>query len=182
MIEREKLMAFPWKALAVPSLVLAVALLLAVVAWTGKCMLDNRVSRLQDAIEAQTMLKPYVESIRSRQVRIRELTGEHRVYARPVYVTEMLRMLQDMTADAGIAGIRFVPDALSVVGRQTIRMVGRGEGSTENFRRLIIALSAQPWVKSIDTVTVTAGESANAFEISLHALYGRAEETPGGTK
>ncbi|EJX08293.1 hypothetical protein EVA_03595 [gut metagenome] len=128
---------------------------------------------VQDELDAQKMLEPYVANVRHRQVELREMLAVSASQPKPQSVSETLVVLNKMAAEVGIPNMQFVPDATSVVGRSDIRLVGRGDGASDNFRRFVLALSDQPWVVKIEEVKGFSNEELHSFELTLRASYGK---------
>lgn len=162
----------------------AVALSLGVAGglWFGQWQAQAEVERVNDELAAQKMLRPYVENVQKRQVSIQAQLATSKVYAKPTSVTQMLGVLKIMAADAGIPNITFVPDAVSVVGRDDIRLVGQGAGTTEGLRRFTLALSDQPWVTKLEYAKAFSSDEAHAFDLAIRATYVKPTHREGVSK
>ena len=160
----------------------AVSLVLAGGLGWAKLSRSMELEKLDDAILAHQTLTPIVARLHERQSEMEMLLKPSTVYKMPENVIGLLRTLRTVAADAGLNNTQFVPEAISVVGQNDIRLTGEARGATDAFRRFIVGLSSQEWVASIGRVKAVAGEDAdsNAYEVTVRARFKLLDNPRGG--
>ena len=164
---------FSWPAwLPMAPTIVGAVLAIAFAAAAGTFMLlargaEHDLAFVKDEIAAHRELSPLVETVTKRLTETNALSGKTVDKQSPVGVRETVLRLEKLAADAGLVNAEFAPDALSSVGRSTIRLLCRAAGPTDAFRALTATLADQSWVEKIETVKATAAVPVNTIELRI---------------
>mgnify|MGYP000019541394 CR=1 FL=1 len=92
----------------------------------------------------------------------------------PLIVTS----LQEMVSLSGMQSSHFVPAAETVVEKNRIRLDGTLSGPPDNFRRLVLLLSEQPWLSGMEFLNVTPSGALPAYSLGIWATFTQQANTP----
>ena len=136
---------FPLRALALQG-VAALGVLLFCLAPLRYCTwkLEAEIKELENRIQVQETLQPLMEGLNARREETRRLLG-----AAPPLPT---------------------PDTLPLILASLPEMVSLS-GPPENFRRLVLLLSEQPWLSGMEFLNVTPSEAHPAYSLGIWATF-----------
>ena len=86
--------------------------------------------------------------------------------------------LQEMVSLSGMQSSHFVPAAETVVEKNRIRLDGTLSGPPDNFRRLVLLLSEQPWLSGMEFLNVTPSGALPAYSLGIWATFTQQANTP----
>ena len=157
---------FPLRALALQG-VMALCVLLFCLAplWYVTWKLEADINGLETRIQVQETLQPRMEGLNARREETRRL---------PLIVTS----LQEMVSLSGMQSSHFVPAAETVVEKNRIRLDGTLSGPPDNFRRLVLLLSEQPWLSGMKFLNVTPSGALPAYSLGIWATFTQQANTP----
>lgn len=160
-------------------ILLGILVLLALLLAWGANRAQDQEDQLSDQIQSHQMLLPYVSALTQREALVKELLQTKESVPQPQTVGETLKVLNELAVRAGIPDTRFMPKAISVIGRNDIQVTGIAHGKSEDFRRFLVVLSHQSWVRSFDHVRAVAGKNTPTFEVTLRTTYGASATNTG---
>ena len=164
---------FPLRALALQG-VMALCVLLFCLAplWYVTWKLEADIKGLETRIQVQETLQPLMEGLNARREETRRLLGATKTL--PLIVTS----LQEMVSLSGMQSSHFVPAAETVVEKNRIRLDGPLSGPPDNFRRLVLLLSEQPWLSGMEFLNVTPSGALPAYSLGIWATFTQQANTP----
>ena len=164
---------FPLRALALQG-VMALCVLLFCLAplWYVTWKLEADIKGLETRIQVQETLQPLMEGLNARREETRRLLGATKTL--PLIVTS----LQEMVSLSGMQCSHFVPAAETVVEKNRIRLDGTLSGPPDNFRRLVLLLSEQPWLSGMEFLNVTPSGALPAYSLGIWATFTQQANTP----
>lgn len=141
----------------------------------------NDLEAVTDKIEAHKTLKPIIHNLQKRREDLKRDLAPKERYETPHDVQGILKALRAVAADADLSNTQFVPDAVSVIGKNDIRLTGRATGTSDAVREFLVGLSSQPWITSIGRVKAEAGEGGDKhiYEITIRARFGLIDAKAG---
>ena len=163
---------FPLRALALQG-VAALCVLLFCLAPLRYCMwkLEAEIKELENRIQVQETLQPLMEGLNARREETRRLLGVASPLPTPDTLPLIIASLQEMVSLSGMQSSRFVPAAETVVEKNRIRLDGTLSGPPDNFRRLVLLLSEQPWLSGMEFLNVTPSEAHPAYSLGIWATF-----------
>lgn len=163
---------FPLRALALQG-VAALCVLLFCLAPLRYCMwkLEAEIKELENRIQVQETLQPLMEGLNARREETRRLLGAASPLPTPDTLPLIIASLQEMVSLSGMQSSRFVPAAETVVEKNRIRLDGTLSGPPDNFRRLVLLLSEQPWLSGMEFLNVTPSEAHPAYSLGIWATF-----------
>lgn len=119
----------------------------------------------------QKSLAPIIADLRAKRAVLEKQVALGEVLPAPADLPSMMKSLQKLTDASGVKSSQFMPVSESVLKNGGIRINGRFMASSDNFRRLLLALSDQPWVTDIASCAAKAGANLPEFELTLFAAF-----------
>ena len=152
---------FPLRALALQG-VMALCVLLFCLAplWYVTWKLEADIKGLETRIQVQETLQPLMEGLNARREETRRLLGATKTLPTP----DTLPLI--------------VPAAETVVEKNRIRLDGTLSGPPDNFRRLVLLLSEQPWLSGMEFLNVTPSGALPAYSLGIWATFTQQANTP----
>ena len=159
---------FPLRALALQG-VMALCVLLFCLAplWYVTWKLEADIKELETRIQVQETLQPLMEGLNARREETQRLLGATKTLPTP-----------DMVSLSGMQSSHFVPAAETVVEKNRIRLDGTLSGPPDNFRRLVLLLSEQPWLSGMEFLNVTPSGALPAYSLGIWATFTQQANTP----
>ncbi|MFQ8736643.1 MAG: hypothetical protein ACLSAH_12075 [Bilophila wadsworthia] len=169
---------FPLRALALQG-VMALCVLLFCLAplWYVTWKLEADIKELETRIQVQETLQPLMEGLNAR----REKPNASRSDQNPAdagHPPLIVTSLQEMVSLSGMQSSHFVPAAETVVEKNRIRLDGTLSGPPDNFRRLVLLLSEQPWLSGMEFLNVTPSGALPAYSLGIWATFTQQANTP----
>lgn len=152
----------------------ALSLTLALGLYWAEVSCSKKLEETVDRIEAHKTLKPIIQNLETRESELKTVLAPKKRYEMPDDVQGILKALRAVATDADLTNTQFLPDAVSVIGKNDIRLTGRASGTSDALRRFLVGLSSQNWITSIGHVKAEAGERSDAhvYEMTIRAKYG----------
>lgn len=148
--------------------------------WWMQLSTEREAAIVEDKLTAQqTLSLPYARLVAREQSLVKLLA---RTPARPVPadLPGLITSLETVAKEAELPGMRFVPDAVSVVGSTSLRFTASADGTTENFRRFLLRLSDQPWVLDLESIEIKAGAPLHTLTLRFKATCRELQKRQGG--
>ena len=170
---------FPLRALALQG-VMALCVLLFCLAplWYVTWKLEADIKELETRIQVQETLQPLMEGLNARREETRRLLGATKTLPTPDTLPLIVTSLQEMVSLSGMQSSHFVPAAETVVEKNRIRLDGTLSGPPDNFRRLVLPLSEQPWLSGMEFLNVTPSGALPAYSLGIWATFTQQANTP----
>lgn len=170
---------FPLRALALQG-VMALCVLLFCFAplWYVTWKLEADIKGLETRIQVQETLQPLMEGLNARREETRRLLGATKTLPTPDTLPLIVTSLQEMVSLSGMQSSHFVPAAETVVEKNRIRLDGILSGPPDNFRRLVLLLSEQPWLSGMEFLNVTPSGALPAYSLGIWATFTQQANTP----
>jgi len=108
----------------------------------------------------------------------RRLLGATKTLPTPDTLPLIVTSLQEMVSLSGMQSSHFVPAAETVVEKNRIRLDGTLSGPPDNFRRLVLLLSEQPWLSGMEFLNVTPSGALPAYSLGIWAMFTQQANTP----
>lgn len=170
---------FPLRLLALQGVMALCAVLFCLLPlWYFSWDLDNAVARLKTRIQVQETLQPLMEGLNSRREETGQLIGARTALPAPDTLPNIVTALQELVRLSGMDSARFVPAAETVVERNSIRLDGTLSGTPDQFRRLVLLLSDQPWISGMEFLNVTPSGALPAYTLGIWATFTQPQTTP----
>lgn len=172
---------FPIKALAVQgALALGVVLFCLVPLWYLSTQLRGEIAGLRTTIQVQETLAPLMAGLGEKQKETRRLIGSTTVLPTPDTLPNIVTALQRLVSLSGMQSARFVPAAETVVEKNSIRLDGTLSGDPDQFRRLVLLLSEQPWLSGMEFLNVTPSGVLPSYTLGIWATFTQPLHTTSG--
>ena len=104
--------------------------------------------------------------------------AKHDFPGKNAYFALIVTSLQEMVSLSGMQSSHFVPAAETVVEKNRIRLDGTLSGPPDNFRRLVLLLSEQPWLSGMEFLNVTPSGALPAYSLGIWATFTQQANTP----
>ena len=104
--------------------------------------------------------------------------AKHDFPGKNAYFALIVTSLQKMVSLSGMQSSHFVPAAETVVEKNRIRLDGTLSGPPDNFRRLVLLLSEQPWLSGMEFLNVTPSGALPAYSLGIWATFTQQANTP----
>ena len=119
-----------------------------------------------------------MEGLNARREETRRLLGATKTLPTPDTLPLIVTSLQEMVSLSGMQSSHFVPAAETVVEKNRIRLDGTLSGPPDNFRRLVLLLSEQPWLSGMEFLNVTPSGALPAYSLGIWATFTQQANTP----
>ena len=116
--------------------------------------------------------------LNARREETRRLLGATKTLPTPDTLPLIVTSLQEMVSLSGMQSSHFVPAAETVVEKNRIRLDGTLSGPPDNFRRLVLLLSEQPWLSGMEFLNVTPSGALPAYSLGIWATFTQQANTP----
>lgn len=140
--------------------------------------LEADIRELETRIQVQETLQPLMEGLNARNEETRRLLGAAKILPTPDTLPLIVTSLQEMVGLSGMQSSHFVPAAETVVEKNRIRLDGTLSGSPDNFRRLVLLLSEQPWLSGMEFLNVTPSAALPSYSLGIWATFTQQANTP----
>lgn len=171
----------PLKMLALEgALALGVALFVLAPLWYLSHRMAAEIVDLRTRIQVQETLAPLMAGLDEKRRETRLLIGASTVLPTPGTLPDIVTALQRLVNLAGIQSARFVPAAETVVEKNSIRLDGTLSAEPDQFRRLILLLSEQPWLSGLEFLNVTPTAGEPSYSLGIWATFTQPLHTTSG--
>ena len=133
--------------------------------------LEAEINTLETRIQVQETLQPLMEGLNARREETQRLLGTTKILPAPDTLPLIVTSLQEMVSLSGMQSSHFLPAAETVVEKNRIRLDGTLSGSPDNFRRLALLLSEQPWLSGIEFLNVTPSAALPTYSLGIWATF-----------
>lgn len=172
---------FPLKTLAVQgALALGVTLFVLVPLWYQSHQVAADIADLRTRIQVQETLAPLMAGLDEKRRETRLLIGASTVLPTPASLPDIVTSIQRLVSLADIQSARFVPAAETVVEKNSIRLDGTLSAEPDQFRRLVLLLSEQPWLSGMEFLNVTPAGGAPSYSLGIWATFTQPLHTTSG--
>ncbi len=163
---------FPFRALVLQGVIALCVLLfclapLLYITWK----LEADIKALETRIQVQETLQPLMEGLDNRREETQRLLGTTQTLPTPNTLPLIVASLQEMVTLSGMQSSHFVPAAETVVEKNSIRLDGTLSGPPDNFRRLVLLLSEQPWLSGMEFLNVTPSGTLPTYSLGIWATF-----------